>query len=403
MKTLAIRKALVIDDDEGVLYGISSVLSQHFSPPIEIVGAVSTASGYSKFFSEAPDLVFLDVHFGEAAEPQGIELLKRVKQVKVREKVPFILFSDRDTITEQLTGLEEEYLPDDFLSKPLPEIELVAKVRQWDRVLHAERKLISQKEHLQKRAVELATQNITAVKQLGDQHAIAALGLFTRGLITLFADSLLTIRGYVRLVELTGQDPEIREAAFERLVKSVQRSTDFPNSLLSSLRLYFEGSLDKPEVVEVSGILNGLVEMARHEFKRHGFEVDKDLAGKGYCSFVPVFFVQTVISLLLMFRDTAMPGSVLHAKTQHRASNMDITFEYPVRAEVKRQLERAGDRPAIEAKSEVPAVFSLRSATEAAQKIGGELLVSTEKDNLTLRLTIPLASSRQDPMKHAEY
>ncbi len=132
MKVYAIRKVLVVDDDEWVHSGIASVLEEHFDPMIEVVGAFTAQAGFSAFFSEAPDIVFVDIHFGED-NTDGIELLQRVKRIGATSKIPFVLFSDRDSLSDQLAGLDEESMPDDFLSKPLPESELVAKIRQWDR------------------------------------------------------------------------------------------------------------------------------------------------------------------------------------------------------------------------------------------------------------------------------
>ena len=393
MRAHAIRKALVIDDDEGIFDSISTVLDDSFDPRIEVIYASTTKDGFAAFFSQGPDLVFLDIHFDEK-DVSGIDLLKRIKKVQISENIPFILLSDRESINEQLRDLDEDEMPDDFLAKPLPAIELVAKIRQWDRTLFAERNLISQNEYLERKATKLAKENLSAIQQLGENHSISTMGLFTRGMLTIFADSLLSVRGYAKILKMNSDDLEYQEMITEELSEQLLKSTEVPKRLLSAIRIYFEGSLDGWEIVEIVPIVEGLIDLVSHELKKDGLNILKDFANFGMSRVIPAFLVQTVISLFLVFRNSAIPGSVMTVRSALTEKSFDLLFTFKVKNQSKTILKQYFHSKKTNNDSDTPSpsssVFALNAACDTALRTNGKVKFDEIDNACCLTLSLPV-------------
>jgi two-component system cell cycle response regulator len=118
---LAAGTVLIVDDNPQNLELIQAYME---SLPCRIVVAQDGAEAMKRIESERPDLVLLDVMMPRVS---GFDVCKRIKQNP----------STRDTVVIMVTALHElgdmeravESGCDDFVSKPVNKVELLARVR----------------------------------------------------------------------------------------------------------------------------------------------------------------------------------------------------------------------------------------------------------------------------------
>ncbi|MBA3455350.1 MAG: response regulator [Deltaproteobacteria bacterium] len=119
------KKILVVEDDPVNQMILSDFLTAN---GYLTVAASSGPEGISKFESDAPDLLLVDV---QLPRKNGFELVREIKATPAGRTTPIVLmsavYSDRDqsSRTVQLGALADGYL-----SKPFDLVQLLSTVRQ---------------------------------------------------------------------------------------------------------------------------------------------------------------------------------------------------------------------------------------------------------------------------------
>lgn len=119
------KKILVVEDDPVNQMILCDFLAAN---GYDTVGASSGPEGLSRFDSDAPDLLLVDI---QLPRKNGFELLQDIKSRPTGKTTPVLLMSavyndhDQSSRTIQLGTLADGYL-----SKPFDLVQLLAQVRQ---------------------------------------------------------------------------------------------------------------------------------------------------------------------------------------------------------------------------------------------------------------------------------
>ncbi|MBI3362195.1 MAG: response regulator transcription factor [Chloroflexi bacterium] len=112
------EKILVIDDDMDLTNLVGQVLRKE---GFEAIGAASASQGLRAAFEHHPSLILLDVVMPDM---DGWETCRRLRELS---DIPIIFMSAHGAVEDVVKGLSLG--GDDFLVKPTPFVELVARVR----------------------------------------------------------------------------------------------------------------------------------------------------------------------------------------------------------------------------------------------------------------------------------
>ena len=125
-------RILVVDDTPMNVKLLEGVLTGH---GYAVITAPSGAAALERVRAEQPDLVLLDVVMPEMS---GYEVCRRLRADEATRLLPVVMVTALDPATERVKGIEVG--ADDFLTKPINQPELLARVRSLLRIrtLHGE-------------------------------------------------------------------------------------------------------------------------------------------------------------------------------------------------------------------------------------------------------------------------
>lgn len=125
------HKILIIEDDRDLVEAIALILE---SKGYQVVRAYNTEIGEKMIKEEKPELIILDVMFGDSGKTKGFDLAVRIRQDKSVANVPILMIT---SVNEAYPGFDfspntdEEFLPvDEFINKPAQPDELLEKVEK---------------------------------------------------------------------------------------------------------------------------------------------------------------------------------------------------------------------------------------------------------------------------------
>lgn len=119
---LVTAKILVVDDDAVTRAVITQVL--HEEGVFEVTEAADGAAALDRFSRDQPDLVLLDVIMPEL---DGFEVCRRIKEDQETRLTPVVLLTALGSTDSRVRGIEAG--ADEFLTKPVERVELLARVR----------------------------------------------------------------------------------------------------------------------------------------------------------------------------------------------------------------------------------------------------------------------------------
>ncbi|BAY98857.1 response regulator receiver modulated serine phosphatase [Tolypothrix tenuis PCC 7101] len=141
-------KILVIDDDYSIVTFLKRMLQKQ---GYEVVTASNGEEGIAKILTFHPALIICDWIMPGL---NGLEVCHRIKTDPKLSTIFFILLTSLDSVADRVKGLDAG--ADDFISKPIEQYELLARVRAGLRLHILSRDLQTQKQLLEAELAEAA-------------------------------------------------------------------------------------------------------------------------------------------------------------------------------------------------------------------------------------------------------
>jgi adenylate cyclase len=236
--TGATAKVLVVDDTPHNVKLLADLLTVK---GYAVATAVNGEEALAKVASEQPDLVLLDIMMPGLS---GYDVCRRIRGVPETALLPVVLVTSLDPQGERVKGIEAG--ADDFLSKPINQAELFARVRSLLRVKALQDEVRRQAEALKEWNAKLEERVDQQVAELG------RLSQLKRFFAPAVADAILAAGGksiltphrreicYV-FVDLRGFTA-FTDAAEPEEVESVLREY---HATMGALIMEYEGTLDR--------------------------------------------------------------------------------------------------------------------------------------------------------------
>ena len=139
-------KILVVDDTPANIKLLSDLLA---SKGYQVSAAVNGEEALAKLAAEKPDLVLLDVMMPGLS---GYDVCRRIRADPATALLPVVMCTSLDPHQERVKGIEAG--ADDFLSKPVNQPELFARVKSSLRVKALDDELAALNASLEKRVAE---------------------------------------------------------------------------------------------------------------------------------------------------------------------------------------------------------------------------------------------------------
>ncbi len=193
---------LVVDDDQRNVRLMESILRTNGH---RVLKAYDGEEALRLAEAEKPDLVLLDVMMPKMS---GFEVCQRLKGRYETRLLPIIMVTALNALEDKVQALEIG--ADDFLSKPINKVELLAKVRATLRVKSLQDEVERQKRELEERNQDL-------VRMQGFKESL------TQMVVHDLKNPLAGIMGNIQLLQL--QRAEMSEAKLEELLLRTQESS----------------------------------------------------------------------------------------------------------------------------------------------------------------------------------
>jgi CheY-like chemotaxis protein len=131
------EKILVVDDQPVNVKLITAYLKKDY----EIIPAYSGEEALEKVRTDKPDIVLLDIMMPGIS---GYEVCERIKQQDTTRFMPVVMITALSELEDKIKGIEAG--ADDFLTKPINNIELITRVRSLLKSKYFHDQLIRSKE-----------------------------------------------------------------------------------------------------------------------------------------------------------------------------------------------------------------------------------------------------------------
>jgi two-component system, cell cycle response regulator len=129
------NRILIVDNDPLNVKLLSAKLP---ADQFEILPAFSGKEALHRTMKDNPDLILLDIMMPEI---DGYEVSHRLKTNPATESIPIILFTALDSSQDKVRGFESG--ADEFLNKPVNDIELLTRINSLLRLKHYRENLLS--------------------------------------------------------------------------------------------------------------------------------------------------------------------------------------------------------------------------------------------------------------------
>jgi adenylate cyclase len=319
-------RILIVDDTPVNLKLLADLLT---AKGYSVVTAVSGAEALAKIQAEPPDLVLLDVMMPGMS---GYDVCRKIRDDPATAMLPVVMVTALDPAQERVKGIEAG--ADDFLTKPIHQAELLARVRSLLRVKTLWDQLAELNRTLEGRVAEQVAQleRLGQLKRFFSPHlaeAIVAGGAddplksHRRDITVVFLD----LRGFTAFAETV--EPEevmgvLREyhAAMGRLI--LEHEGTLERFTGDGMMIFFNDPTPVPNpaerAVRMALAMRSRVEELARTWKKQGYELDLGVGiAQGYATLGAIGFegrldygaIGNVTNLAARLCGEAQPGQIL--------------------------------------------------------------------------------------------
>jgi adenylate cyclase len=307
--------------------------------------AASGPEALDRIAADRPDLVLLDVMMPEMS---GYEVCARIRANPQTARLPVVMVTSLDAVPERVKGIEAG--ADDFLSKPVNQPELLARVRSLLRIKELDDALGGLNRELERRV----TEQVSQLERLGRlkrffspalAEAILAGGAddplktHRREIAVVFLD----LRGFTAFAE-TAEPEEVmgvlREyhAEMGRLI--LEHEGTLERFTGDGMMVFFNDPVPVPDAaaraVRMAVAMRERVSEMIGKWRRQGFELDLGVGiAQGYATIGAIGFegrldygaIGTVTNLASRLCGEAKPGQILAARRVTAQLEAEIEVE----------------------------------------------------------------------------
>lgn len=228
-------KVLVVDDQPINVHMLKRKLEKH---GISVRTATSGKECLEMIKEDVPDLILLDVMMPEM---DGFEVCRELQKDRQTSSIPIIFVTAKTSKGGRIEGLGVGAV--DYITKPIDLDETLARVQTQLRFLSINR------------------ENIRLQERLGEIRRNSAIGAITQGIAHNLNNLLGVAVGYLDLIRISNEDPELVMKYHGLLDQSIQRIITIIRQLSSQIE---ENQLPCREV-PLEQLINEAIQVFRKE------------------------------------------------------------------------------------------------------------------------------------------
>jgi class 3 adenylate cyclase len=286
-------RILVVDDNA---MNVEILQARLTAQGYEVVTAADGEQALGAVSEQLPDLILLDVNMPKL---DGFEVCRRLRADETLPFVPIILVTARADTSDVVTGLDAG--ADEYLTKPVDQAALVARVKSMLRIKALHDALREQTARVEAQAAELAEWNRTLEERVRQQvDELERVGRLRRFLAPQLADAIVSsgdesllqshrrqitvvfcdLRGFTAFAE-TAEPEEVMgvlgeyHAAVGELIH--QYGGTIENFAGDGLMVFFNDPVPQPDhaerAVRMAVALREGVDQLAHRWRRLGYEL----------------------------------------------------------------------------------------------------------------------------------
>jgi twitching motility two-component system response regulator PilH len=123
LRAYAVKKILIVDDSQGMVRLIQSVLEKE---GFQAIGISDPSQIEQTIDSEGPNLILLDVVMPER---NGFQVCRALKNSEAYKSIPIILVSGKSTASDRYWA--EQQGANGYIAKPFAPVDLLREVRRF--------------------------------------------------------------------------------------------------------------------------------------------------------------------------------------------------------------------------------------------------------------------------------
>jgi signal transduction histidine kinase len=259
-------KVLVVDDDPGIAGIISTFLKKD---GYKILTAENGRRALEVVEGEKPDVVVLDVFMPEM---DGIETCRRIKNNPTTHFLPVVVVTVKADMGNRIAAKKAG--ADDFLDKPVNELELLTRVRVLLRTKQLYDQVEDERRKLDRRVRERTAELQVAYERLKEAERVRSDLL--AGVSDTLLNPLLHVKSAVALLSSESLSPDEVKSTLDTASRGALALERRVDDLLAFASGRKELELD---VVSVSDVIRAAVEQLRGVHGSRMAEVKVEIAG----------------------------------------------------------------------------------------------------------------------------